>query len=79
MAVQRKQRLRYSVRAWTAIIAVGAGPLAILGLFIREIPAGNQQTAGVVLGVVLVWGSKVVDACFRAPENRGAARPSNVP
>lgn len=57
-------KLRYSVRAWVAIIAVVSGPMTILLLVFHAVPRENGQTVGLVVGLVLGWGTLVVSSQF---------------
>lgn len=67
MANGADSKLRYSVRAWVAILAVSTGPIALIGLFLIKIEPSNAQTLGLVLGLVLGWGGAVVTSQFQAP------------
>lgn len=69
MANPANTKLRYSVRAWVAIIAVLNGPIALTGLFLIKIEPSNAQTIGLVLGLVLGWGGLVVASQFQAPSS----------
>lgn len=67
MANGPNSKLRYSVRAWVAILSVSTGPISLIGLFLIKIEPSNSQTLGLVLGLVLGWGGAVVTSQFQAP------------
>lgn len=51
-------------RAVLGLIALFAGIAGLIGLYTVEIPEGNRQPLLVALGVVLGWGSSVVQSEF---------------
>ncbi len=61
-------------RAVLAMVALGAGILGLLGLFLVEVPEGNKEALLLALGLVLGWGSTVISYEFgSSPSGRKAA------
>lgn len=68
------KKLRYSTKAWVAIISVLCGPTALVLLFTSSVPPSNRELFILVLGQVLGWGTVVVSSQFR-PEGVGLEGP----
>lgn len=48
----------------TGLVAMLAGIAGLAALFVVEVPQGNRDPLLVALGVILGWGSNVVQAEF---------------
>lgn len=61
-------RLREGVifRPFLGMICVLSGLAGIVGLYIIEIPSGNKDVLVLALGIVLGWGSAVVQSEYGA-------------
>lgn len=61
-------------RGLLGFIALAAGFVCLLGLFFVEIPAGNKEALILAVGIVLGWGSAVINYEFgSSPSGRKAA------
>jgi len=61
-------------RAILGISALAAGVAGLVGLFFVEVPAGNKEALLLALGIVMGWGSNVINYEFgSSPSGRKAA------
>lgn len=75
MAVKpERQRIRYSVRAWTAIISVAVGPVCLAVVALVPIPPGNRDVVIMIATLLIGWGGKVIDNQFRTRADPGQER-----
>lgn len=51
-------------RFLVGLLALSAGIVGLVGLYVYPIPEGNREPLLVALGIVLGWGSNVVQAEF---------------
>lgn len=65
---------RVAFRYVVGLIAVIGGIAGLVGLYFVEVPAGNRDAVVLALGIVLGWGSSVVNGEWgSSPAGRKAA------
>jgi drug/metabolite transporter (DMT)-like permease len=68
--VTERVAFRYSI----GLLAVLGGLAGLVGLYLIEVPAGNRDAVVLALGIVLGWGSSVINGEWgSSPAGRRAA------
>ncbi len=69
--IEERNTFRYTV----GLIAIVGGLSGLIGLYLLEVPPGNRDAVVLALGIVLGWGSTVINGEWgSSPAGREAAK-----